>query len=122
MVIHKTHQYKILLLMAGYLFIVLNHIYFVELPHKHTGNTTVTNISLIPKGYDQHGHTMVIVKKIFKSIVKRDLDYQSIPLQELYVAKLLYNSSLPVQHHPNFYTYAWPISSLPVKRGLQLRI
>ncbi|MES2807292.1 MAG: hypothetical protein V4619_01620 [Bacteroidota bacterium] len=123
MVINKTQQYKVLLLLAGYLFIVLNHIYFVASPQKPGKQKSYSSANLVPKGYDEFGRSIVTVKKIYKSVINRDVDdQQGKALHELYVAQLLYNVSLPLTNTTNLHTYSTRLTDLPVKRSFHLRI
>ncbi|MFD2145765.1 hypothetical protein [Mucilaginibacter antarcticus] len=123
MVISKKQQYKVILLLAGYLFIVLNHLYFIEPPQKIAADSTYYSANLVPNGYDKFGRNIIAVKKIFKSVVNRDADdQQGKALHELYVAELLYDASLPTLTGSKLYTSTTPITKLPVKRFYNLRI
>ncbi len=123
MAIGKKQQFRILLLLAGYLFVVLNHIYFVK-PEKYSFTKFgLKIIRILPKDQDKPANDVIVLKKIYKTTVNRKaIDFKTKALHKLYVAELLFNGSAFVTDNIKTPSRTIPAYNLPVKRSYHLRI
>ncbi|PJJ80297.1 hypothetical protein [Mucilaginibacter auburnensis] len=123
MAISKKQQLKVLLLLAGYLFVVLNHIYFVK-PEKYSFAKFGLKINRItPKNNDKPGSDVTGLKKIYKTTVNRNAsNLIAKALHKLYVAELLFDASAVVTGNSELKPSTIPVYNLPVKRSYHLRI
>ncbi len=123
MAISKKQQLRVLLLLAGYLFVVLNHIYFVK-PEKYSFTKFgLKIIRILPKDQDKPANDVIVLKKIYKTTVNRKAsDLKTKALNKLYVAELLFDASAAVVKNSELKPYTVPAYNLPVKRSYHLRI
>ncbi len=119
----NTKQVKVLLLLAGYLLVVLSHIIFVQPQKVDGGNLTGKGFAFVSKNHNKFGKSIINVKKIYKTVVNRNISNQQINTPaELYVATLLYNVSWHAIKVTKNIAYSLPVNELPVKRSYHLRI
>lgn len=115
----NTKQIKVILMLAGYLFVVLSHIAFVR-PHKISG---ASGSLLVAKSHDKFGKGIINVKHIYKTVINREFSDKKVDTPaELYIATLLYDVSWNIFKAENNHAYQVPLTQLPVKRSYHLRI
>jgi hypothetical protein len=123
MALSKIQRFKVILLLSGYLYVVLTHLQYVEPAHANVGNQARISAKITSRGYDKSGHVILIVKKIYKTVINRNLtDESNKTSQHLYVTKLLFNKTLVSKADLRLSNYSTPISALSVKRSFHLRI
>jgi hypothetical protein len=123
MVLSKMQRLKVILLLSGYLYVVLTHLQYIEPPHRVVTNQAFISDNIVPKAHDKSGHVILIVKKIYKTVINRNLfDENNKASQHLYATKLLFNNTLAPNAKVKLPRYSTPLAALPAKRCFYLRI
>jgi|GEM_PF-4548208 len=123
MVISKTRQIKVILLLAGYLLVVISHLNFVQALKIGVSYSAFNKALLVSKVHDKLGRGIVTVKRIYKTVINRNMtDLKGKALALLYVATILHDVSFSALQNTYRTSYLIPLTNLPISRSYNLRI
>ncbi|MGF7081003.1 hypothetical protein [Mucilaginibacter sp. UYCu711] len=116
----KIQRFKVTLLLAAYLCVVLTHLQYMVSPRVAVQNQAYTASSITPRGYDESGQLILVTKKIYKFVINRRFTDNSVP-QPLYITKPFHYPGASLAGF-NLSRYTSPVCALQAKRCFYLRI
>ncbi len=121
MALSFVQRLKVMLLLAGYLFVVLSHLHYLK-PQASAHEKHWYTQELTPQGYDKAGNAFLIIKKIDKSVLNRFTAREGGPEPHVRFGAVLNNRSVYSASVINAVRLQPQKITLPVKRYLYLRI